>query len=128
MLKVAAALSAMLAFLPAAALADYTYSLVVPVTGKQLPAASSLQALCKLFPGVNGAGDTLGYFTSPQTSVTGGTFSGNLTVTATTTAGAASYRCFLFVYVNGKVINSGGNYEILPTGWFGIINTKATNL
>jgi len=123
-----AALAVLVSFAPAAALADYAYNFVVPVTAKQLPAGSAVQILCKLFPGPNGTGDALTYFSSQAAAATNAAFSGNLTAGGTSATAAASYTCQLFVIQNGKAISVDDSRPSgLATGWTGITRTRAVN-
>lgn len=123
---------------PAAALAAFNYTLVVPVSAKQLPAGSSIQVVCPLYPGPNGSGgQPLAIAQSPIVNVGAGSiYIGNMSAIASIATPAASYKCSLLVYQNGVAVNfsadtvgsvMGSGQGALATGWHGAIQTGATN-
>jgi hypothetical protein len=108
---------------PAAA-ADFTIN--VPVTIDNMPAARQLQVLCSAYDTTDGTGDArnvIGSFSSPRLPVSGGRYSGTVTVTFNADAGrlpslARSYACYVNIFgamADGREFEAA--YMGLPSLW-----------
>jgi hypothetical protein len=110
------------AAMPSTAFADWAYTFQVPVTVSNLPAGSALQVECHLWAGLNRSGATLAAQTSgaAQVIVNTGSYSGTITVKASSPTAPASYGCWLEIYVGSTMANIVNGTPTNPSpGWTG---------
>ncbi len=125
-ISVALAVAIATLLVPSVALADVSYTFQVPIAVSNLPSGAAVQAACAVYSGTNGSGSQLKYATSSASAVTGGSFSGTLSVSLTSPAKPASYQCYMMVYNGGKIVNLvNGNATSPADGWTGTMVTTA---
>lgn len=112
------------AAMPVAALADYTYTFLVPATLSNLPSGTGVQIECSVYNGKGGSGAQLATGTSNTVPSTNGAYTGTFTVKVNSATAPASYGCWLLVWSGNSAINIvGGNPSNPVSGWTGTMLT-----